>query len=284
MRPVWKDRRRLHDDGEPVTSEDLKGAGAMTVIMREAIKPNLLQTIENTRDRARRTIRQIAHWQLVVVGDPHRIHTATSSSPRPVSVPTWEASAFRHQVPHLGLKARRRRGSFTVRALRSIPAAPCRTGGHCLRHARGEPDEVHLGGANLRKQIENIQIFGVSPVVRDQGLSRRFPVRHEAIREIAASMGVRARLVHLAEGGKGASSSPELSSRRLRSERLPFPLPERGSLRDKIETVATRVYGAAGVDYLPAATARIGRLREDRLRNLPVIIAKTHLSLSSDSA
>jgi formate--tetrahydrofolate ligase len=146
------------------------------------------------------------------------------------------------------------------------------------------PEEVRLGGANLRKQIENIQVFGVSPVVAINAFPGDFPSEHEAVREIAASMGVRAAVcTNFADGGKGAT---ELAQAVVEAceEPTDFRLlyPNEASLREKIETVATKIYGADGVDYLPAANRQIDAYEKIGFGNMPVIIAKTHLSLSSD--
>ena len=146
------------------------------------------------------------------------------------------------------------------------------------------PEEVHLGGANLRKQIENIQVFGVTPVVAINAFPEDFPSEHEAIREIAASMGVRAAVcTNFADGGKGAT---ELAQAVVEAAEEPtnFRLlyPNEASLRQKIEAVATKIYGADGVDYLPAASRQIDNYEKIGFGNMPVIIAKTHLSLSSD--
>jgi formate--tetrahydrofolate ligase len=148
------------------------------------------------------------------------------------------------------------------------------------------PDEVRLGGANLRKQIENIQLHGVSPVVAINAFPGDFASEHEAIREMAREMGVRAAVcTNFAEGGKGAT---ELAEAVVEAANEPngFHLlyPDDAPLREKIETVATKVYGADGVDYLPAAQRQLDTYEKNGFGHLPVIIAKTHLSISSDPA
>jgi formate--tetrahydrofolate ligase len=146
------------------------------------------------------------------------------------------------------------------------------------------PEEVHIGGANLRKQIENIQAFGVSPVVAINAFPGDFASEHQAIREIAESMGVRAAVcTNFADGGKGAT---ELAQAVVDAAEEPtdFRLlyPNEAPLREKIEVVATKIYGADGVDYLPAANRQIDAYEKNGFGDMPVIIAKTHLSLSSD--
>jgi formate--tetrahydrofolate ligase len=276
------------DDGEPVTSEDLKGAGAMTVIMREAIKPNLLQTIENTPVIVHAgPFGNIAHGNSSIVGDLIGIHTGDFLLTEAGFGADMGAERFFDiKCRTSGLRPDAAVVVATVRALKVHSGRHRVAAGRPLPPAILEenPEEVRLGGANLRKQIENIQIFGVSPVVAINAFPGDFPSEHEAIREIAASMGVRAAVcTNFAEGGKGAT---ELAQAVVEAadEANDFHLlyPSEAPLREKIETVATKVYGAAGVDYLPAANRQIDAYEKNGYGNLPVIIAKTHLSLSSD--
>jgi len=276
------------DDGEPVTAEDLKTAGAMTVIMREAIKPNLLQTIENTPVLVHAgPFGNIAHGNSSIVADLIGIRSGdfliTESG---FGADMGAERFFNVKCRASGLSPDAAVLVTTVRALK------VHSGGHRVVAGRPlppdifleNPEEVHVGGANLRKQIENIQIHGVSPVVAINSFPGDFPSEHEAIREIAASMGVRAAVcTNFAEGGKGAT---ELAEAVVEAANEPSDFhvlyPSDASLREKIETIATKVYGAAGVDYLPAASRQLDSYEKNGFGNLPVIIAKTHLSLSSD--
>ncbi len=276
------------DDGEPVTSEDLKGAGAMTVIMREAIKPNLLQTIENTPVIVHAgPFGNIAHGNSSIVGDLIGIHTGDFLLTEAGFGADMGAERFFDiKCRASGLTPDAAVVVATVRALKVHSGRHKVAAGRPLPPAILEenPEEVRLGGANLRKQIENIQIFGVSPVVAINAFPGDFPSEHEAIREIAASMGVRAAVcTNFAEGGKGAT---ELAQAVVDACEEPTDFhvlyPSEAPLREKIETVATKVYGAAGIDYLPAANRQIDAYEKNGYGNLPVIIAKTHLSLSSD--
>ena len=148
------------------------------------------------------------------------------------------------------------------------------------------PDEVHQGGDNLRKQLENMTIHGVTPVVA----INVFPGDHDAdvaaITEIAEEYGARSAVTtHFADGGKGAA---ELAAAVAEAADEPstFALlyPDDASLEDKIEAVATKVYGADGVDYTAAATKQLATYTAAGFDALPVCIAKTHLSLSSDAS
>jgi len=276
------------DDGKPVTSEDLKGAGAMAVIMRDAIKPNLLQTIENTPVIVHAgPFGNIAHGNSSIVGDMIGIHTGDFLLTEAGFGADMGAERFFDiKCRTSGLKADAAVVVATVRALKVHSGRHKVAAGRPLPPAILEenPEEVHLGGVNLRKQIENIQIFGVTPVVAINAFPGDFPSEHAAIREIAESMGVRAAVcTNFTDGGKGAT---ELAQAVVEAADEPseFRLlyPNEASLREKIETVATKIYGADGVDYLPAANRQIDAYEKNGFGNMPVIIAKTHLSLSSD--
>ena len=275
-------------DGEPVTAEDLKAAGAMTVIMREAIKPNLLQTIENTPVLVHAgPFGNIAHGNSSIVADLIGIHAGDFLITEAGFGADMGAERFFNIKCRVsGLTPDAAVLVTTVRALK------VHSGGHRVVAGRPlppaileeNPDEVHVGGANLRKQIENIQIHGVSPVIAINAFPGDFASEHEAIREIAESMGVRVAVCNnFADGGKGATELAEAVVEAANEpSRFHVLYPSETPLREKIETVATKVYGAAGVDYLPAASRQIDSYEKNGFGNLPVIIAKTHLSISSD--
>jgi len=174
----------------------------------------------------------------------------------------------------------------TVRALKAHSGNHKIVAGKDLPPALLEenPEEVRAGGANLRKQIENVRLHGVSPVVAINAFPTDHPSEHAAIHEIAASMGARSAVcTHFTDGGRGATELAEAVAEAA-EEPSEFALlyPDDASLREKIETVATKVYGADGVDYAPAAHTAIDLYERNGFGDLPVCIAKTHLSLSSD--
>jgi formate--tetrahydrofolate ligase len=143
---------------------------------------------------------------------------------------------------------------------------------------------VHLGGANLRKQLENVLIHGVTPVVAINAFPGDFDSEYQAIRDIADSMGVRCAVsTHFVDGGEGAA---ELARAVVEAadepSRFPVLYPLEAPLRQKIEIIAGSVYGADGVDISPAASRRIDLFEANGLGQLPICIAKTHLSISSD--
>ncbi len=275
-------------DGEPVTAEDLKAAGAMTVIMRDALKPNLLQTIENTPVLVHAgPFGNIAHGNSSILADLIGIRSGDFLITEAGFGADMGAERFFNiKCRASGLTPDAAVLVATTRALKVHSGRHQVIAGHPLPPAILEenPDEVHIGGANLRKQIENILIHGVNPVVAINAFPGDFPSEHEAIREIAQSMGVRVAVCNnFAEGGKGAI---ELANTVVEAAKEPnhFQMlySNEASLREKIEIVATKVYGAEGVDFQPAASRQIDSYEKNGFGKLPVVIAKTHLSISSD--
>src|SRR5260370_158296 len=146
------------------------------------------------------------------------------------------------------------------------------------------PEEVQIGGANLRKHIDNVRAHGVTPVVAINSMPEDFASEHKAIAEIAASMGVRSAVcTHFADGGRGAAGLAEAVTEAADEPTdFHFLEPAEASLREKIETVASRIYGADGVDYAPLAARQLDGYERNGFGGLPVCIAKTPLSLSHD--
>lgn len=146
------------------------------------------------------------------------------------------------------------------------------------------PDDVMEGAANLRKHIDNIRLHGIEPVVAINAFPSDFDSEHKTIREIAAEEGVNAAVsTHFSDGGAGATELAEaVEDAAGRAAGFSFLYPDDATLKDKIEAIATKVYGADGVNYDHAAGAEITFLEEHGFGNLPICIAKTHLSISSD--
>ncbi|MDT7574364.1 MAG: formate--tetrahydrofolate ligase, partial [Pseudonocardiales bacterium] len=176
----------------------------------------------------------------------------------------------------------------TVRALKAHSGKHRIVAGKALPEdlLKENPEEVHIGGANLRKQIENIRLHGVSPVVAINAFPDDHPSEHAAIAEIAADMGARVAVcTHFAEGGRGARELAEAVAEAAdEPSDFRFLYPDSASLREKIETIATKVYGADGVDYDPTAARQLANYERNGFGDLPICIAKTHLSLSSDAS
>ena len=277
-------------DGKPVTAEDIGGAGAMAVIMREALKPNLLQTLENTPVLVHAgPFGNIAHGNSSVVADLIGIRSGDFLVTEAGFGADMGAERFFNiKCRASGLTPDAAVVVATVRALKAHSGAHRVVAGKPLPEEMfvENPDEVHAGGANLRKQIENIRLHGVSPVVAINAFPGDHPSEHDAIRRIADDMGARSAVcTHFADGGAGAT---ELAHAVAEAADEPsdfrFLYPDSASLREKIETVALEVYGADGVDYDLSASRQIDGYERSGFGHLPVCIAKTHLSLSSDAS
>ncbi len=274
--------------GEPVTAEQLKAAGAMTVIMREAIRPNLLQTLENTPVLVHAgPFGNIAHGNSSVVADLIGIHSGDFLITEAGFGADMGAERFFNIKCRVsGLRPDAAVVVTTVRALKAHSGRHRIVAGKPLPEAllAENPDEVHVGGANLRKQIENVRAHGVTPVVAINSMPEDFASEHEAIAEIAASMGVRSAVcTHFADGGRGAAALAEaVAEAAAEPGDFRFLYPAEASLREKIETIASRIYGADGVDYAPLAARQLDGYERNGFGGLPVCIAKTPLSLSHD--
>jgi formate--tetrahydrofolate ligase len=274
--------------GEPVTAEQLKAAGAMTVIMRDAIKPNLLQTLENTPVLVHAgPFGNIATGNSSVVADLIALRTggyvvteagfgADMGAERffnikcRVSGETPDAAVVVATVR--ALKAHS--GKFRIVAGKPLPDALLAEG----------PDDVAAGAANLVKQIENIRLHGVSPVVAVNAFPTDHPSEHAMIRQIAEEAGARVAVcTHFGDGGAGAIELAEaVRDAAEEPSDFRFLYPSDASLKEKIETIATRVYGADGVDYSPVANRQLAGYERAGFGDLLICLAKTHLSISSD--
>ena len=274
--------------GEPVTAEDLEAAGAMTVLLREAIKPNLMQTLENTPVLVHcGPFGNIATGNSSVVADLIGIRCGDYLITEAGFGADMGAERFFNikcrvsgQAPDAAVLV------ATVRALKAHSGKFRIVAGKPLPEdlLAENPDDVHAGADNLRKQIENIRMHGVSPVVCINAFPTDHPSEHAAIREIAESMGARVAVsTHFADGGAGATELAEVVAEAA-EERTEFEFlyPSSAPLREKIETIATRVYGADGVSYTPAARKQLDKYERNGFGELPVCMAKTHLSISSD--
>ncbi len=275
-------------DNEPVTAEQLGAAGAMTVIMREAIKPNLMQTVENTPVLVHAgPFGNIAHGNSSIVAD----RIASRSADFLVTEAGFGADMgaerfFNIKCRNSGIRPDAAVLVATVRALKAHSGRYRVVAGKDLPEGMlaENPDDVMAGAANLRKQIDNIRMHGVSPVVAINAFPSDHASEHDAIRRVAEEAGARVAVSkHYAEGGKGAVELAEAVAEAA-EEPGEFQLlyPDSADLHTKIETIATRVYGADGVSYQPAAARALEDYTANGYGDLPVCIAKTHLSLSSD--
>ena len=275
-------------DGKPVTAETLEAAGAMAVILKEAIKPNLMQTLENTPVLVHAgPFGNIATGNSSIVADRIGIKGGDFLITEAGFGADMGAERFFNiKCRYSGLKADAAVLVATVRALKAHSGRFKIVAGRPLPPELLEenPDDVFAGADNLRKQIENVRLHGVSPVVAINAFPTDHASEHAAIREIAEGMGARVAVCnHFAEGGAGAV---ELADAVAEATKEPtefrFLYPEEASLREKIETIATKVYGADGVAYDMKASQQLDSYENNGFGRLPVCMAKTHLSISSD--
>jgi formate--tetrahydrofolate ligase len=275
-------------EGNPITAEDLKAAGAMAVIMKEAIKPNLMQTLENTPALVHAgPFGNIATGNSSVVADLIGIHSGDFLVTEAGFGADMGAERFFNIKCRIsGLEPDAAVLVATVRALKAHSGRyEVRAGGPLPEKMLQEnPDDVLAGAANLQKQIENIRLHGVSPVVAINAFPTDYDSEHEAIRKVAEKMGARVAVCdHFAEGGKGAVELAEAVAEAAEEpSSFRFLYEDEASLREKIETIATEVYGADGVEYDLKASRQIESYEKNGFGNLPICMAKTHLSISSD--
>jgi len=274
--------------GEPVTAEQLMAAGAMTVIMRDAIKPNLLQTLEQTPVLIHAgPFGNIAHGNSSIVADLIGIHTGDFLiTEAGFGADIGAEKFFNIKCRTSGLHPDVAVVIATVRSLKAHSGRYRVLPGRPLPPAllKENPDDVHTGGANLRKQIENVLVHGVRPVVAINAFPEDFPSEHAAIREIAESAGATAAVSnHFTEGGRGAIALAEVVLEAARTpSKFQLLYPNEMPLRDKIRTIARTIYGAADVSFSPLAARQLESYERNGFGRLPICVAKTHLSLSAD--
>ncbi|MGH3517636.1 MAG: formate--tetrahydrofolate ligase [Haloechinothrix sp.] len=277
-------------DGEPVTAEALRAAGAMCVLLREAIKPNLMQTVEQTPALVHcGPFGNIAHGNSSVVADLIGIrggdYLITESG---FGADMGAERFFNIKCRDSGLVPDAAVIVATVRALKAHSGKFRIIAGRPLPEdmLAENPDDVMAGAANLRRQIANIRAHGVTPVVAVNAFPSDFDSEKQAIVHIAAEEGVRASVsTHFAKGGKGAVELAEAVAEACAEPgRFSYLYPDDLPLADKIDTVARRMYGADGIELSPTARRQLEHHERCGFGSLPVCIAKTHLSLSADPA
>jgi formate--tetrahydrofolate ligase len=277
-------------DGTPVTAEQLNAAGSMAVMLRDAIKPNLMQTLENTPVLVHTgPFGNIATGNSSVVADLIGIHAGDFLITEAGFGADMGAERFFNiKCRTSGLTPNAAVVVATVRALKAHSGKYRIVAGRPLPEEllAENPDDVLAGAANLRKQIENIRLHGVPAVVAINAFPTDHPSEHQAIRDIAAEMSARSAVsTHFADGGAGAAELAEAVAEACTEPSHYAPLyPDSATLREKIETVATKVYGAGQVEYSPEAAKQLDTYERAGFGHLPVCIAKTHLSISSDPA
>ena len=275
-----------NEAGEYVTAEDLKAAGAMAALLRDALSPNLLRTTEGSPVLVHTgPFGNIATGCSSVIADllagQHSDFVVTEAG---FGADMGAERFFNIKCPLGGLRPDCAVIVTTVRALKSHSGHYKLAPGKALPEAMVEEnvEEVRVGSSNLLKHIEIVRGFGLNPVVA----INVFPTDHEAelaeIEAICAEAGVRvARSLGVVEGGEGARAlAREVQAACEESDpSAVHPLyADEDSLKEKIAKVAA-MYGAAGVDYTPAAAKRLKEYQEAGYGNLKVVVAPTGWTL-----
>jgi formate--tetrahydrofolate ligase len=266
-----------------VTARDLRAAGAMTVLLREAVRPNLVQTLEHTPALVHGgPFGNIAHGCNSLV--------ATRMALKLADVVVTEAGFATDLGAEKFVNIKCRTGGLapsvavvvaTVRALKLH-------GGVALKDlARPDAAAVVRGCDNLAKHVENVRLLGLPPVVALNHFVSDTDAEVAAVRERCEALGVPAHLSHAwARGGAGTEDLAGAVLGTIKDGDRPtvrFLYPDDAPLERKIEAVATSMYGADGVTVLPPAAARLARYEALGFGRLPVCIAKTQNSLSDDA-
>ncbi|MEL6526962.1 MAG: formate--tetrahydrofolate ligase, partial [Chloroflexota bacterium] len=274
---------------EPITAEDIGAAGAATVLMMDAIKPTLMQTLENTPAIVHAgPFANIAHGNSSVLSDMMGLKMAdyvvTESG---FGADIGAEKFFNIKCRASGLTPDAAVLVVTVRALKAhtgkyriIPGKPLDEGLTTENVA-----DVEEGASNMIKHLENLQKFGIKPVVAINHFTDDTDAEHDAIREIAEAHGAYAVSVakHWADGGKGAAELAEMVVAAAdEPSTFKFLYDVTLPIKDKIEIIAKEIYGADGVIYERMAERRIAQFEKDGFGEMPICMAKTHLSLSDN--
>ncbi|NQT88451.1 formate--tetrahydrofolate ligase [bacterium] len=275
--------------GAPVTAEDLGAAGAMAVLMRDAVKPTLVQTLEHSPSLVHAgPFANIAHGNSSVIAD----RIALKLGDYVVTESGFGADCGMEKfmnikcrlsglVPHVVVMV------ATVRALKMHGGGPRVVPGRPLPEAYTTEnlDLLEAGCCNLARHIDNARQFGVRVVVAVNRFTADTDAEVEAVREAAMAAGAEGAYCSdvWARGGEGGAELAQAvvdAAEKPSEFRLLYP--DDAPIREKIETIATRVYGAADVQFAPAAEKNIDKYTRLGYDRLPICMAKTHLSLSHD--
>jgi formyltetrahydrofolate synthetase len=264
--------------GEPVTAEQLRAAGAMTVLLKETIKPNLVQTLEGQPALVHcGPFANIAHGNNSLVAD----RVALKLGDYVVTESGFGADMGMEKFFDIVCRA----GNLRPNAVVLVATVKA------LKHHGGDPDggieALEIGAANLARHLGIIREFGLKAVVAVNRFPGDADEEIERVRALALQQGAYAAEVNDAfeEGGAGAAALAEAvvaAAEEPNTFEYAYPLTD--SIEGKIEAVAKRVYGADGIFLLPPARAKIEQFTKVGLDRLPICMAKTHLSLSHDPA
>ena len=275
--------------GEAITAEDLGVAGAMTVLMKDAIKPNLMQTLEGTPVFVHAgPFANIAHGNSSIVADKIALKLAdyvvTESG---FGADIGMEKFFNVKCRYSGLIPNVVVLVATVRALKMHGGGPKVVAGKPLAHAYTEEnlELLEAGLGNMQHHIKNALRFGIPVVVAVNSFKTDTQAEVELVRKAAIEAGAEDAVVatHWMDGGAGAVALAEAVVKAAeKPSNFQFLYPLEWPIKKKIETIAVEIYSADGVDYLPEAEAKIELYTKLGFDKLPINMAKTHLSLSHD--
>jgi methylenetetrahydrofolate dehydrogenase (NADP+)/methenyltetrahydrofolate cyclohydrolase/formyltetrahydrofolate synthetase len=277
--------------GEAVTAEDLGVAGAMTVLMKDAIKPTLMQTLEGTPVFVHAgPFANIAHGNSSIIADRIALKLADyviteSGFGADIGMEKFFDIKCRYSglIPSVVVMV------ATVRALKMHGGGPKVVAGKPLDPAYTDEnlELLKAGLGNLEVHIKNARRYGIPVVVAVNSFATDTPAEVDLVRQAAVNAGAEDAVVstHWADGGAGAAKLGEAVVKAAeKPSKFQFLYPLEMSIKEKIETICKEIYGADGVDYLPEAEAKIELYTRLGFANLPLCMAKTHLSLSHDPA
>jgi formate--tetrahydrofolate ligase len=268
-------------DGDPVTAEDLRVAGAMTVIMKDAVRPNLVQTLEGQPVMIHAgPFGNIAHANNSLVED----RIALKLADYVVTEAGFAADLGFQKFCDIVCQT----GGFTPSAavlVATVRALKSHGGVAFDDLGREDVDALRVGSDNLAAHVEIVKTYGLPCVVSINRFPTDTDAELELVDELATKVG--AERVVLNEGfARGGEGAVELAQAVVDAAEKPntfsFLTPPDTPLRDQIEAIATRLYGADGVDCLPQAERDLARMDALGFGRVPVCMAKTHLSISHD--
>lgn len=267
--------------GEPVTAADLKAVGAMAALLKDAIKPNMIQTLEGTPALVHGgPFANIAHGCNSV--------RATKAALKMADYVVTEAGfgADLGAEKFMDIKCRKAGiAPDAVVILATVKALKYNGGVKKDELAAPNLEAVKKGIVNLDKHIENLHAFGVPVVVTLNSFLTDTEEEYEFIKKHCEDMGCEFALARVwAEGGKGGE---ELAAKVIRTienkkSELKFTYELDAPLKDKIESIATKIYGAGSVTYSAEASRMLKKIEKMGYGNLPVCMAKNQYSLSDD--
>lgn len=283
--------------GEPITADDLGVAGACLVLMKDAIKPTLMQTVEHTPVLVHAgPFANIAHGNSSIVADQIALKLAGPDgfcvTEAGFGADIGMEKFFNVKSRYSGLTPQCAVIVATVRALKMHGGGPAVVAGKPLPEVyKSEAvDLVDAGCCNLVHHIKNAQKFGVRVVVAVNKFATDTEAELNTVISRALEAGASAAVVadHWAQGGAGAvdlARAVQQACQQSREAGSPFQFlyPLDISIKQKIEAITSQIYGADGVDYSPLAEERIAAYERAGYNNLPICMAKTQYSLSTDA-